>query len=280
MSKIYGTDSIAQLWFKTLLSRLLSGSTRPNNTGFDRVGENPNRLYPVGMVGVGTTPSVSARVSPPDLRVVACASCTRDHSSEDIIFLGGHAVCAGCKPRRLQCLREGAPTAGVRLARGVRPARQLLVVEQDAVVPSRCVHCNGPATWHAPRKYAWHPPWVILSLLLSPLAFIPFAAVFGRMARFDLHLCEEHRMRQHQRHALAWIWGLSGLLLMVCGILYVRDGVDPRPGACLIFSGFASMLTAPLFAQRNHRSLLVRNIDAQGTLHLNGAHPDYLASLL
>jgi hypothetical protein len=102
---------------------------------------------------------------------VACVGCGRIHGPDQLIPLAGHPVCIDCKPRRLQCLREGIPNAGIRVAVGIHTENNLLVIHRGAVAPARCVRCNQPSTWNAQRRYAWHPHWVsaVISMLMAPL---------------------------------------------------------------------------------------------------------------
>jgi hypothetical protein len=228
----------------------------------------PVRLAPTGPC----EPSEPSRI--------ACGGCGRACELDQVIPLAGHPVCGSCKPRRLQCLREGLTNGGIRVGTGIQVEGSVLVVHTGAVSPARCVHCNQPSSWNIQRHYTWHPPLIFLSLLLTPLALIPIAFLFSRRAVFDLHLCDLHRRHRQLRLGIAWLWGLGGLALFVGVPFLASIGLlHLFAAACLQLSAFISALMAPLYGQRIQGVLLVQRIEPDGTLRLRGAHPDYLASL-
>lgn len=253
-------------WSRLVSSGRITGSTWVRKDGM----AGWRRLSGFGEVGVPTTP--------PEHRVHLCVECGLLYPDEELARFGAARVCGGCKASYVERLLECAPPAGRTPHTGVHAADRRLVVKHGARPPQRCVLCNEPAKWSRRQAYHWHPPWILLSMLATPAAFLVVAMICNRTLEMDLHLCEVHARKRRRRIVLAGVWGTAGVLIMAAAVIGHVRGLSPVAVFWLLVLGIISAFTAPLYAQRALRVLLPRRINGHGAV-LNGASPDFLASL-
>ncbi len=200
----------------------------------------------------------------------ACVECGRSFAAEDMVELMGGTVCAGCKPVRLQRIREGAPVEG---ACSAYADGKLLVVLGDGELPRRCVCCNGPATGAMRRKFVWYPPWVNL-LLLPGLVFAFIAVLFlQRQMSLEVPLCGAHQRRRRWRVLGCMAW-------MFASVFAIPVVASQRGGLAMAvsFVGVVSFLAALACGHLWWMVLSPRRITKDGG-RFHGASEAFLASL-
>lgn len=177
-----------------------------------------------------------------------------------------------------------APQTGHAVAPGGMPMRQqgeigiwhtgkTLVMHQAATLPDVCVKSNQPASGKTlRRKLSWHPSWVALTILISPLVYIILAAILTKRATIHIGLTDPFRKRRMIMLALAWLFGLGSLAMFVVSVAMI-DQFDAAP--LLAILGVAGIFFALIFG--NFGARLVRATKITDThIHLKGCHPDYL----
>lgn len=202
----------------------------------------------------------------------ACIECGRNFAPDDLVELMGAPVCGGCKPVRLQRIREGLAVEGAHEA--FADDRDVVVLK-DGVLPSRCVCCNAPATTRMRREFHWYPPWVTV-LVIFPgilIALIVMLALRKRM-RMEVPLCDEHRRRRSQRILSCVVWGVGSLLL-----LGVSIPTTTGTTMWVLIVGFILSALAALTVGSQMASMLIPRRITQEAGRFKGASPDFLASL-
>ncbi len=61
------------------------------------------------------------------------------------------------------------------------------------LLPELCMRCGEPATVQKNRTFSWYPPWVAVTVLLSPVIFIIVAAVLTKRMKVSVPLCDAHK---------------------------------------------------------------------------------------
>lgn len=144
---------------------------------------------------------------PPPLK--ACAQCSLLLPDDELIQISGKWICAGCKPRVLQMLREGVTdTAAPNVTRFGKNA----ILANDSPLPDRCFKCNEPAPGpHKKTTLYWHPPaYYFLILFPGILIYAIVAMIIRKRAVVEVPLCETHRRKR--RNAIFITCGLILLL--------------------------------------------------------------------
>src|SRR5262245_904322 len=98
--------------------------------------------------------------------------------------------------------------------------------ETDAeYLPELCMACGQPATTHIRKNFAWHPPWVIILILVNIIVYAIVAMIMTKRMTVDVPVCERHRGYWWKRHLLMW---LPLLVIFVLGIGAMIALDDPR----------------------------------------------------
>jgi drug/metabolite transporter (DMT)-like permease len=143
-------------------------------------------------------------------------------------------ICGTCKPIFFQRLREGAvlPSAHHFWRKG-----KLLITEKGAVLPDRCIKCNGPIEGRRIAKILyWHPPWVYLLLLVTLLLYVVVALIIRKKAPIVVPICDRHYHVRLVAIISAWLAGIGGLAVFFYG-LSQADGVMAIIGILGIIAG-------------------------------------------
>lgn len=256
----------AEEWSRLVSKRVLTAETPVWKEGMEG-------WRPLGEIAGLPVPN-----TPPDHRLHPCNECGRLHLDDDLLRLGAARVCSPCKPTHLQRLREGAPPANPDPTAGIFASGKYLIVRPGAVPSPRCMLCDQPATWRKRQSYSWHPNWLLLTLMGTPLALVVAAMVFSRTIQLELVLCDEHLRLRQRRIFLAGAWIVVGLLVLLGGIFGGSQGLPMPAAMCLVLSGLISLLMGPLYAQRVTSVLIARRITKDLAV-FRGAHASYLANL-
>ena len=148
--------------------------------------------------------------------------------------------------------------------------KSTLVFNKNAVLPYRCVKCNGPADSWLKRKLSWHHPALYFLIFAGLLVYVIIAAILSKRATVDIGICTGHRTKR--RNGI-----IVGLLLLIGGIFVAIIGIAGEYtfvwiiGVLLVPVGIVWMIVAA-------RVVVVKKIDDR-FVWLNGINRDYLAAL-
>jgi uncharacterized RDD family membrane protein YckC len=113
---IQGNQQVGPVTDTTLSNLAMTGAIAPE-TLLWRAGMQdwqPARIAAPELVAVASAPDGSSSFGSAETApgMVRCSSCGGAFPSEDVIQIGPHLVCAGCKPVYVQRMREGVPLEG------------------------------------------------------------------------------------------------------------------------------------------------------------------------
>ena len=157
---------------------------------------------------------------------------------------------------------------------GLWQDRGLLVVDNGAGLPPRCVVCNAPASGAPlPRTLSWHPAGWYLLVLFNVLVYAIVAMIVRKTATIHVGLCDRHRARRRLWIAIAWALFAIAFALPAClmpfgdGAVFVGGMLLPP---LLIAAGLCGILGA--------RVVHAKKIDGERAW-VAGACSDFLAEL-
>jgi hypothetical protein len=157
---------------------------------------------------------------------------------------------------------------------GVWSDGSTLVLTKKAELPPRCLKCNEPADHVLNRSLSWHPPWVAVLVLLSPLIYIVVALIIRQTAKVAFPLCGEHLSRRRKAIALGWLASLAGLSMIIGG---VANAPGPVPAGVAIAGGVL-FLVGIIWGVVRARIVKLTKIDKR-MVYLDRVDPGYLAEL-
>lgn len=206
----------------------------------------------------------------------SCSVCGRQVGSDNLIELLGRRVCAECKPRTVQAMREGV--AGIALNNGMAwQDGKKLVTRDEAALPARCCKCNAPASDQPlKRKLYWHPPgyyWLILVGVIARIGILLYiiVAIFVRKrATVHVYLCPTH----YRRRKLLLIVGWTAFAV---GFIGVMIGAVTKTLWLTLFCPL--LLVVSLVARIMGGRVLTASRIKDGVVWIKGAGKDFLASL-
>ena len=221
-----------------------------------------------------STVDANARTGPPagagqgaNSALACCVECARYFPKDAMVVFENSHICAGCKPRFFQKLREGVATGGA----GMWRTKKQLVTSLNAVLPARCVKCNAPAeTAPIKRNLYWHHPLVYLALLLNVIVYIIVAMSVRKRSTVTVSICPEHRARRRNAILVAWLLILGGIATAVAG------GVNES--GWLAIAGGAAFVGGIIYGLVRGRLVFATKIDKEH-LWLGGCGEEFLADL-
>lgn len=147
----------------------------------------------------------------------------------------------------------------------------LAVLTPSGELPPRGVKCNADAEQPIKeRTVYWHTPWLYLLILISLLVYLIVALIARKRARVTPGLCSEHRRRRNQLLIGSWLGALTGLGLLVIGIV--------ESEVLIGLLGGLALLVAAIVGSAKGRIVYAVRIDTN-RIALKGCGDAFLASL-
>ena len=179
----------------------------------------------------GRVRSVPASVAPSkETGRMSCALCSKSFAPDEMLAFENAWVCASCKPRFVQRVREGLSvghTSGVAWR-----DRDLVVTIAGSTLTGRCVMCNGvESLTHYSSTLYWHPRWLYSLPLLVPTPSL-LANSMRKSAWVAVSVCQRHRNMRSTMNAVRWL------------VLLIAIGLGAAAGlfssvVLLVFAGMA-----------------------------------------
>lgn len=151
-----------------------------------------------------------------------CCVCQRSVDAEDVVTFGADTVCPDCKTTYVQGLKEGVETRGDQCRR----AGALVVVSRSAaVLPRRCLVCNGAAA--GPRR-TYPTYWCAgqRTLLATAVVFPPVLILYAILRQkipVQYYLCLHHERRRRLGTAIIVTGLILGAAMRVAGWFFASD---------------------------------------------------------
>ena len=148
----------------------------------------------------------------------------------------------------------------------------ILFVQNNAVLPDRCVKCNGTHDVRMKRRnFTWAPPWVFVFFLCGLLPLLIAYLLTQKKCAFTLGLCGECRAKKRTV-------GIIGVSLVALAALFVALAIMMDTGALAIPVPFL-FLGALIYLAIAMPNLKPRRIEKNGVGEFTGCGQDFLASL-
>ncbi len=157
---------------------------------------------------------------------------------------------------------------------GVWRDANTLVMKKDAELPDRCVKSNLPAETHLPRDLTWHPVWVYLLVLLSPLIYIIVALLIRKKAKISIGLTDACAAKRRNAILIAWLLALAGLGVIIGGFATLTGDAT----VITTLAGIVVMIVGANWGMRGSSMVSVSKIDDE-YVWLKGVCPEYLDEL-
>jgi hypothetical protein len=198
-----------------------------------------------------------------------CVECGRTYPNDELVTLNKAKVCAGCKPKHLQRMAEGALTYSME---GLWREGKKMVTSSETPMPDRCVKCNAPAHgYRLKRVLYWHHPAYYLLLLCNLLILLIVVLIVRKKAVLHVGLCETHRKQRKQALIALWVGFLGGLGCLI-GSAVIENG-------WLALFGGVAILTGIVWAVVKGRVIQATKIDKDGTVWVGGVCKAFLDEL-
>ena len=170
----------------------------------------------------------------------------------------------------------GAPA--VQNNQGIWRKGNLLVVHRNATLPELCIRSGEPVTdghrWK--KNFQWHPPWIVLLIFVGLLVYVIVALIMTKRMQLEMSLSPHWRKVRRRRIAIGWALGLSGLAMLIGGIVYAMNTVlSPSWVGWLCFAGFLLALGGLIYGVVASRMVVLKFMDDH-YVHLKGVHPSIL----
>ncbi len=147
----------------------------------------------------------------------------------------------------------------------------LLMTKYGAVLPPRCVKCNGAIHGPAKRRYFyWHHPAVYVVLVVNVLIYAIVAFAIRNRTQLTFGLCREHRRKRTMRI-------LAGAGAVILGLVVVGAGVAASRVEIFLL-GFLGFIGGILWMVIAARTLVATRIDTY-VAHFKGCGDVFLAGL-
>jgi hypothetical protein len=158
---------------------------------------------------------------------------------------------------------------------GVWRTGDLLVLQKGAVLPDRCLVCNGPMMVQWPKRLYWHHPGLYLLILLNIVIYAVAAMMARKKADLVIPLCSEHDRKRRRAVSTSWLTGLGGLLLVIGSCTQIESSESTF--VVMLAIGLTSLLAGLTIAMKGN-PVLPKKID-NSYVWLKKVHSSYLASL-
>ncbi len=157
---------------------------------------------------------------------------------------------------------------------------RLLVMDAEARLPRRCIHCNEYADHGVKRKLTYTPKYLLV-LLLAPVFYILAAVLIQKRQKLTVGLCDQHFQAYRKRVRRGAAIAFTGLALIAAGglLLASNTSADGATGVSvsLLISGFCVALFGA-YLHSNANILLTAVYLDDRVLELKGAAPEFLDS--
>jgi hypothetical protein len=195
-----------------------------------------------------------------------CNECGGRFPQDELVDFGGINVCAACKPKYVQKLREGATI--ISSAGFWRKGKQL-VMPLNGALPRRCVKCNTPVEEdQIRRKLYWHHPAVYAAVLINILVYALVALCVRKTSLAFVSLCPQHRSSRRTVIILSWLCIVAGLVMTIYGFAEEMNALG--------LAGIILFLGAIIFGIVKGRLVYATKIDKEH-VWLGGCKPVFLA---
>ena len=151
----------------------------------------------------------------------------------------------------------------------------LLVMHKNARLRDTCVKTGEPASHSVKRKVTWHPPWIIVTILLGILIYAFLAIIMTKRAKLSFPLSEAAYRNRRSWLMRTWLAGLLCIAAIVGGFFLLVGEVSDALGVSLLIGGFVGGIVCLIVGQNTARILKPTKI-TDSHVWLKGVHENLL----
>jgi hypothetical protein len=130
---------------------------------------------------------------------------------------------------------------------GVWRHEGLLIIQQGAELPGRCVACNRSTGNRWRKTFYWSPPGLRILAFLAPLIYVVVVLAVRKRADVAVPLCEEHAEKRRSQVRNSWLVGIGGFVLFCTSFMALADDSGGVFGL-LFCLGLVGLLTSALLS--------------------------------
>jgi hypothetical protein len=198
-----------------------------------------------------------------------CSVCGAAVGADNLVDLVGSKVCAACKPKAVQAIREGTTLSH---HAGAWCSGKRVVLQDSEFLPQRCLKCNSD-TNEPPlkRNLYWHPPFYYILVIVSLILYVIVAVIIRKKAIVNAYLCADHLRRRRNFIIGGWVGTAAALGIVIAGM-----AMNSGP---LTVGGFFLLPVAIITGIAGANVMRAARINKDKIVWLKGAGKDFLASL-
>ena len=106
---------------------------------------------------------------------------------------------------------------------GVWRHEGLLIIQQGAELPDRCVVCNRSTVHRWSKTFYWAPPGLRILIFLAPLIYVIVVLAVRKKADLAVPLCEEHEEKRRTQVRNSWLVAIGSIVLLCTSFLALAD---------------------------------------------------------
>ena len=149
------------------------------------------------------------------------------------------------------------------------------------LLPNLCMFCGVPATEYKKKRFAWHPSWVWILILVSVLIAAILALVLIKRMTVRVPLCERH-IGYWKRRGLTLGLSFAAIAVVAIGAIVAMDNKAPGEDELSgwLCGGSVFLLFAWLVGAAIYQSNGVRPTEITDRfIKLTGVHKDFVDAL-
>lgn len=166
--------------------------------------------------------------------------------------------------------------AGAFSGHGIWRKNDKLIMNKSAQLPNICVKTNRPAERRVKKTLSWHPPALILLILVGVLVYVIVALVMTKKAKIEIPVTNQWMAIRRKRILNSVGVLLLGIVLFVAAVFAIAselpDGVIVTLFISSIGLGIAGLIAWVMAAR-----ILWPSRITDTHVHLSGVHRDLLA---
>jgi hypothetical protein len=146
-------------------------------------------------------------------------------------------------------------------------------------LPEVCMACGQPSATHIRKTFAWHPPWVIVLILVNLIVYAVVALIMTKRMTVEVPVCEKHRGYWWKRYLLM-ILPLPIIVALGIGLMIALDQPGQGNLSGMACAGTAGLGLVWLISVAVIQSMMIRAKEiTDRTITLTRVNDEFVAAL-
>ena len=122
---------------------------------------------------------------------------------------------------------------------------KLVVLQGRSIPTERCVKCGDLASKVLHKKFGWHPPWVLVTLLAGLLIYVIVALCLTKRGQLSMGMCPQCAGRRRNSILFGWLASIGTFAAMIFAFFQEWFGI----GLLLLLAWLTVSVVAALMAR-------------------------------